>query len=99
MGHAYEFLTTDVLTRYARVFGKDAFFCTGSNEHGQKVASSAAKMNRTPIDHCHVYVNAFKVLNQRLVVNQTFIKEPLIHIMKRLLVDYGKCVLIKVIFI
>ena len=36
MGHAYEFLTTDVLTRYARIFGKDAFYCTGSDEHGQK---------------------------------------------------------------
>lgn len=72
MGHAYEFLTTDVLTRYARVFGKDAFFCTGSDEHGQKVASSAAKMNRTPIEHCHVYVNAFKALNQRLVVKPNF---------------------------
>jgi valyl-tRNA synthetase len=36
MGHAYEFLTADVLARYHRVLGRDTFFLTGSDEHGQK---------------------------------------------------------------
>lgn len=29
--------------RYHRVAGKDVFFLTGTDEHGQKVAESAAK--------------------------------------------------------
>ena len=69
MGHAYEFLTADVLARYHRVMGYDTYFLTGSDEHGQKVAASAALAGRTSIDHCDIYVNAFKALNQRLAVS------------------------------
>ena len=69
MGHAYEFLTADVIARFHRVMGFDTFFLTGSDEHGQKVAASAASASRTPIDHCDLYVNAFKSLNQRLAVS------------------------------
>jgi methionyl-tRNA synthetase len=56
MGHAYEFLTADVIARYHRVMGYDTFFLTGSDEHGQKVAASATAAGRTPIDHCNLYV-------------------------------------------
>lgn len=69
MGHAYEFLTADVIARYHRVMGYDTFFLTGSDEHGQKVAASASAAGRTPIDHCDLYVNAFKALNQRLAIS------------------------------
>ena len=62
IGHAYEFLTADVLTRYHRVLGYDTFFLTGSDEHGQKVANSAEAAGRTPIQHCDIFVNAFKAL-------------------------------------
>jgi methionyl-tRNA synthetase len=47
--------------RYHRVFGYDTYFLTGSDEHGQKVASSAKAMNRSPMEHCDEYVKAFKV--------------------------------------
>jgi methionyl-tRNA synthetase len=69
IGHAYEFVTTDVLARYHRMFGYDTYFLTGSDEHGQKVASSAAKANRDPLEHCDIYVNGFKALNQLLSVS------------------------------
>lgn len=69
MGHAYEFLTADVIARFHRVMGYDTFFLTGSDEHGQKVAASAALAGRTPIDHCDLYVDAFKALNQRLAIS------------------------------
>ena len=69
MGHAYEFLTADVLARYNRVMGCDVYFLTGSDEHGQKVAASAALGNLPPLDHCNIYVNAFKALNQRLAIS------------------------------
>lgn len=69
MGHAYEALTCDVIARYFRMFGFDTFFLTGSDEHGQKVAASAAKLGRDPLEHCNVYANAFQALNQRLAVS------------------------------
>lgn len=69
IGHAYEFLTADILVRYQRVFGKDAFFLTGTDEHGQKVAASAEKAGRTPKAHCDHYVDSFKALHKRLLVS------------------------------
>ena len=69
MGHAYEFLTSDIIIRYQRVYGKKTFFLTGSDEHGQKVANSAEASNRTPLEHCDHYVEAFQVLNKRLAIS------------------------------
>lgn len=68
IGHAYEFMTSDILVRYHRVLGFDTYFLTGSDEHGQKVANSAEKAGRTPLNHCDIFVNAFKALNQRLAI-------------------------------
>ena len=68
IGHAYEFLSADVLTRYNRVLGKRTFFLTGTDEHGQKVAASAEKAGLQPLDHCNHYVTAFKELHKKLLV-------------------------------
>lgn len=43
IGHAYEKVLADVLTRYQRLSGKDAFFLTGVDQHGQKVQQTAEK--------------------------------------------------------
>jgi methionyl-tRNA synthetase len=40
-----------------------------ADEHGQKVATAAAAAGRTPKEHCDIYVNAFKALNQRLAIS------------------------------
>lgn len=68
VGHMYEFLSADVIARYHRVFGHNTYFLTGSDEHGQKVANSAAAAFKTPIEHCDVYVEGFKDLCRRLCV-------------------------------
>jgi methionyl-tRNA synthetase len=68
MGHAYEFLSADILARYHRVLGKKTFFLTGTDEHGQKVAASAEKHGKTPLEHCDFYVAAFKELHKKLLV-------------------------------
>ena len=53
MGHAYEAATTDALARFARVKGDEAaYFVTGSDEHGQKVANMAASEGEEPKDIC-----------------------------------------------
>ena len=37
IGHAYEAITSDVISRYHRIYGRNVFFLTGTDEHGQKV--------------------------------------------------------------
>jgi methionyl-tRNA synthetase len=48
LGHAYEKISSDVLARFKRLDGYDVFFLTGTDEHGQKVAKSAAAQNKEP---------------------------------------------------
>ena len=43
IGHAYEKLLADVITRYERSRGKAAYFLTGVDQHGQKVQQSAER--------------------------------------------------------
>eukprot|EP01039_Chlorochromonas_danica_P001164 gene1164-1271_t len=69
IGHAYEFLTSDILVRYNRILGKNCFFLTGTDEHGQKVAASADKAGRTPKEHCDHYVAAFQDLHKKLLIS------------------------------
>jgi methionyl-tRNA synthetase len=42
IGHAYEAIATDALARFQRLDGKDVFFLTGTDEHGQKMVQTAA---------------------------------------------------------
>src|ERR1700736_6327645 len=48
IGHAYEKVLADVITRYQRLKGGAAFFLTGVDQHGQKVQQSAAKEGIPP---------------------------------------------------
>jgi len=48
IGHAYTTLACDVLARFMRLDGKEVFFLTGTDEHGQKVEKSAAKAGEEP---------------------------------------------------
>lgn len=69
IGHAYEFIISDILARYYRIYGYRTFFLTGADEHGQKVATSAEKAGRTPKDHCDIFVEAFKRLDSMLNIS------------------------------
>ena len=52
LGTAYTTVAADTLARFQRMDGKDVFFLTGLDEHGQKVAESAAKNGMTPQEWC-----------------------------------------------
>ncbi len=43
IGHAYTAIATDVLARFQRLDGKDVFFLSGTDEHGQKMQQTAAR--------------------------------------------------------
>lgn len=48
LGHTYTTVVADTLVRFWRQRGRDAFFVTGTDEHGDKIAQAAAKAGVTP---------------------------------------------------
>lgn len=47
IGFALEILYTDVMARYQRLLGKDVYFLTGTDEHGQKMLKTAKEDGKT----------------------------------------------------
>lgn len=47
IGHAYELIATDVMARFQRLDGKDVYFLTGTDVHGQKMLQTAEKLGIT----------------------------------------------------
>ncbi len=75
IGHAYTTVAADVLARYWRLRGRDVFFLTGLDEHGQKVQQAAAKAGIAPQAHCDRLAPQFTNLWQRLnISNNAFIR-------------------------
>ncbi len=68
IGHAYTSIVADVLTRYARTRGL-AFFLTGSDEHGSKVADAAAAAGLPPQQFVDELVDVWKALCARYDVS------------------------------
>jgi methionyl-tRNA synthetase len=48
IGHAYEVIATDAIARFMHLDGRDVFFLTGTDEHGQKIQQTAALEGLTP---------------------------------------------------
>ncbi|MBE6816469.1 MAG: methionine--tRNA ligase [Ruminococcaceae bacterium] len=48
IGNSYEIVLTDAIARYKRLQGKDVFFLTGTDEHGQKIEEYAKAAGVTP---------------------------------------------------
>ncbi|HEU5154220.1 MAG TPA: methionine--tRNA ligase [Gemmatimonadales bacterium] len=48
LGHAFEKVGADCIARYHRLKGDDVWFLIGMDEHGQKVAQTAADLGTTP---------------------------------------------------
>ncbi len=75
IGHAYTTVAADVLARYWRLRGREVFFLTGLDEHGQKVQQAAAKAGVDPQAHCDKLAPQFQTLWTRLnISNDAFIR-------------------------
>ncbi|MDB6140342.1 MAG: methionyl-tRNA synthetase [Verrucomicrobiaceae bacterium] len=48
IGHAYEKVLADVMARYQRLAGREVYFLTGVDQHGQKVQKKAAEAGLEP---------------------------------------------------
>ena len=60
LGTAYTTIAADTVARYQRMNGYDVAFVTGMDEHGQKVADTAAAKGMTPQDWCDSMEPAFR---------------------------------------
>ena len=59
LGHALEFVQTDILARYNRLLEKDVFFLSGADEHGAKIVRSAESAGKNPKDFVDARVLKF----------------------------------------
>ena len=48
IGHTYTTVAADTMTRFKRLTGHEAYFLTGTDEHGQKIEMKAAEAGVTP---------------------------------------------------
>jgi methionyl-tRNA synthetase len=75
IGHAYTTIAADVIARYMKLKGKDVFFLTGTDEHGQKVEKSATAQGLTPKELADRVVTRFRDLWKELSIsNSDFIR-------------------------
>lgn len=62
IGHAYTTIAADILARHMRLKGREVFFLTGTDEHGQKVEKAARERGKTPHEHADAMVQNFRTL-------------------------------------
>ncbi|MBO2517244.1 MAG: methionine--tRNA ligase [Clostridiales bacterium] len=51
IGHTYTTVAADTMTRYKKMQGYDAYFLTGTDEHGQKIERKAVEKGVTPKEY------------------------------------------------
>jgi methionyl-tRNA synthetase len=69
IGHAYTTVAADALARYWRLMGEETFLVTGTDEHGQKVETSARAAGLEPLALANRVVQRFQGLWQRLEIS------------------------------
>ncbi len=62
IGHSYTEVAADCLARYHRLRGREVFFLTGTDEHGQKIAQAAAAAGQPPQAFADQMVDRFRGL-------------------------------------
>ena len=62
IGNAYSTLACDAMTRYKRLQGFDAFFLTGTDEHGQKIERTAEGLGVSPKQYVDEMADIIKKL-------------------------------------
>ena len=75
LGHAYTTIVADVLNRFHMLTGKETYFLTGTDEHGDKVVEAAAAAGKEP----QAYVDQISELFRRTwpnlnITNDYFIR-------------------------
>ena len=75
LGGAYTTIAADVLARWNKLLGKEVFFLTGTDEHGQKIQETAEKEGLKPKEFvdkiAKEFEDVFKLIN---ISNDNFIR-------------------------
>src|SRR6185503_20011941 len=75
VGNAYTTIVADAVARSQRLLGRDVFFLTGTDEHGQKVERAAQKAGRSTPDFADEVAAAFRQMCVDLnISNNDFIR-------------------------
>lgn len=75
IGHAYTSTACDVIARFMRLSGRDVFFLSGTDEHGQKIEQSAENKGIPPQQFVdEVSVNFQDLLELMNISNDKFIR-------------------------
>ncbi|GFZ90949.1 methionine--tRNA ligase [Nesterenkonia alkaliphila] len=67
IGHAYEYISADVMARFKRLDGYETFFLTGTDEHGQKVQQNAEAQGLTPKELVDQNAAVFKQVDDEVL--------------------------------
>ncbi|GFE55806.1 methionyl-tRNA synthetase [Babesia ovis] len=67
IGHTYEIVTSDIISRYFKVFGMNTTLLAGTDEHGLKVATTAESCGMYPIELADYYSAKFRDNNADLL--------------------------------
>lgn len=71
LGHAYTTIVADVAARFHTMRGRDTYFLTGTDEHGDKVVKAAKKENMTPRVYVDTISQLFRDLWPELNINNS----------------------------
>jgi methionyl-tRNA synthetase len=75
IGHAYSTIVADVISRFYKLSGFDAFFLTGTDEHGDKVVEAAKKAGETVTSYVDRISSTFRETWPKLnIANDYFIR-------------------------
>jgi methionyl-tRNA synthetase len=75
IGHAYTTILADFLKRFYTMLGYDAYFLTGTDEHGDKIAKAAEKAGTTPQAYADRFSSIFRqVWSDIGIQNDDFIR-------------------------
>jgi methionyl-tRNA synthetase len=66
IGHTYTTIACDTIARRQRMLGRDTFFLTGTDEHGQKIERAAQAAGKTPQQLTDEVSSQFRALWDRM---------------------------------
>ena len=69
VGHAYEYIATDAIARFKRLDGFDVRFLTGTDEHGLKMAETAAAEGIPTAELARRNSDVFQRLQEKLNIS------------------------------
>ncbi|KMZ60985.1 Methionine--tRNA ligase [Zostera marina] len=70
MGSAYTTIAADAIARFHRLLGEKVIFVTGTDEHGEKIATSAAAADAIgPKEHCDSISLSYQILWKDLEIS------------------------------